>query len=54
MALVRLEGFYIHVAYWMAKMHKPKPGPGRTWIYPRSMDVLQECGLKTMEEYIGI
>ncbi len=53
-ALVRLEGFHIRAVYWMAKMHKPKQGPGRTWIYPRSVDVLLECGLKTMEEYIGI
>ena len=54
MALVRLEGFHIPAAYWMAKMHKPKRGLGRTWIYPRSVDVLQECGLKTIEKYIGI
>jgi hypothetical protein len=54
MALARLEGFHIRAAYRMAKMHKPKQGPGRTWIYPRLVDVLQECGLKTMEEYIGI
>ncbi len=53
-ALARLEGFHIHAAYRMAKMHKLKRGPGRTWIYPRLLDVLQECGLKTMEEYIGI
>jgi hypothetical protein len=53
-ALVRLEGFHIRAAYRMVKMHKPKQGPGRTWIYPRLVDVLQECGLKTMEEYIGI
>ncbi len=54
MALVRLEGFHIRAAYRMAKTHKLKRGLGRTWIYPRSVDVLQECGLKTMEEYIGI
>jgi hypothetical protein len=53
-ALARLEGFHIHAAYQMAKMHEPKQGPGRTWVYPRSVDVLQECGLKTKEEYIGI
>ncbi len=35
-------------------MHKPKRGPGRSWIYPRSVDDLQECDLKMMEEYIGI
>ncbi len=54
MALARLEGFHIRATYRMAKTHKPKQGPGRTWIYPRLVDVLQECGLKTMEDYIGI
>jgi hypothetical protein len=53
-ALACLEGFHIRAAYRMAKTHKPKQGLVRTWIYPRSVDVLQECGLKTMEEYIGI
>jgi hypothetical protein len=38
----------------MVKMHTPKRGPGRVWIYPRLADVLQECRLKTIEEYIGI
>jgi hypothetical protein len=54
MALARLEGFHIRAAYRMAKIHKPKQGPGRTWIYPRLVDALQECGLKIMEKYIGI
>ncbi len=53
-ALAHLEGFHIHAAYRMAEIHKPKWGPGRTWIYPQLVNVLQECGLKTMEEYIGI
>jgi hypothetical protein len=53
-ALAHLEGFHICTAYRMAKMHKPKRGPGMTWVYPRSVDVFQECGLKTIEEYIGI
>jgi hypothetical protein len=53
-ALAHLEGFHIRAAYRMGKMHKPKWGPGRTWIYPWLVDVFQECGLKTMEEYIGI
>jgi hypothetical protein len=53
-ALARLEGFQIYATYQMAKMHMPKQGLGRTWIYPRSVDVLQECGLKSMVEYIGI
>ncbi len=51
-ALVWLEGFHIRAAYRMAKMIKPKRGPGNVWEYPRSVDVLKECGMKTMEEYI--
>ncbi len=54
MALARLEVFHICATYQMAKMHKPKWGPGRTWIYPRSVDILEECSLKTMEKYINI
>jgi hypothetical protein len=38
----------------MAKEHKPKQGPGGMWIYPQSEDVLKECGMKTMSEYILI
>jgi hypothetical protein len=53
-ALALLEGFHFRAAYRMAKMHKPKRGPGRVWIYPRVVDVLHECGMKTMEEYIDI
>jgi hypothetical protein len=53
-ALARLEGFHIRAAYRMAKEHKPKRGPGNVWIYPKSEDVLRECGLKTMEEYVKI
>jgi hypothetical protein len=51
-AMARLEGFHIRAAYRMAKKNKPKRGPNREWIYPRSEDVLKECGMKTMEEYI--
>ncbi len=35
-------------------IHKPKWGPRREWIYPQSEDVLQECKMKTMEEYIQV
>jgi hypothetical protein len=38
----------------MAKVNKPKLCPGNVWEYPRSVDVLKECGMKTMEEYIRI
>ncbi len=38
----------------MVKQHKPLRGPGYQWIYPRTHDVLEECGLRTIEEYINI
>ena len=53
-ALARFEGFHIRAAYQMAKANKPKRGPGNVWEYPRSADVLKECGMMTMEEYIRI
>ena len=28
--------------------------PGYQWIYPKSEDVLEECGLRTIGEYIDI
>ncbi len=53
-ALARLEGFHIQAAYRMAKTNKPKRSPGNVWEYPRLVDVLKECGMKRMEEYIRI
>jgi hypothetical protein len=53
MAMARLEGVHI-CAYRMAKKNKPKRGPNREWIYPRSEDVLQECGMKMIKECILI
>jgi hypothetical protein len=38
----------------MAVRHKPRRGPGNRWIYPKSKDVLEECGMSTLEEYIRI
>jgi hypothetical protein len=51
---VRLEGFHIRAAYQMANKNKPKRGPWNEWIYPRSEDVLKECRMTTIEEYIQI
>jgi hypothetical protein len=53
-AMERLEGFHIRCDYRMAKEHKPKQGPGGMWIYPQSEDVLKECGMKMMGEYVLI
>ncbi len=53
-ALVRLEGLHIHTAYRMAKKHKPKKGPHHGWVYLRSSNVLQECGMATILHYINV
>ena len=53
-ALASLEGFHICAAYLMAVRHKLRRGPGNRWIYPKSTDVLEECGMSTLEEYITV
>jgi hypothetical protein len=52
--MARLAGFHIQAAYQMAKTHKPRQGPRNEWVYLRSEDVLKECGLNTMAEYVQI
>ncbi len=49
-----LEGFHICAAYQMAEKHKPKKEPHHGWVYLRSSDVLQECGMATIFHYIDI
>jgi hypothetical protein len=53
-ALARLEGFHIHAAYRMAEKHKLKKGPHHEWVYPRSSEALQECGMATILHYINV
>jgi hypothetical protein len=53
-ALASLKGFHIRAAYRMAVKHKPRRGPGKEWIYLRSKDVLEECGMSTLEEYVRV
>ena len=53
-ALARLEGFHICAAYRMAKVNRPCKGPGHQWIYLKSEDVLEECGLRSIAEYINV
>ncbi len=36
----------------MAKSNKPKQEAGGTWVYPQTEDVLEECGLFSIEEYV--
>ena len=53
-ALARLEGFHIRAGYRMAVTHKPRRGPNLAWVYLRSQDVLNECGMGTIAHYIGV
>ncbi len=50
--LERLEGFHVCAAWRMARVNKPQRGANRVWSYPPTADVLEEVGLRTMEEYI--
>jgi hypothetical protein len=52
--LRQLEGFHLRAAYRMAIRHKPERGPNGTWKYPATVDVLEEVGLRTAEEYIAV
>jgi hypothetical protein len=51
-ALARLEGFHIRTAYKMAQDHQLRQGANHVWTHPRSADVLEECGMLTIAEYI--
>ncbi len=51
-ALARLEGFHIHAAYELAQEHQLSQGANHVWTYPRLADVLEECGMQTIAEYI--
>ncbi len=53
-ALVSLDGFHIRAAYQMAVRHKPQRGPRHGWFYPKLKDVLEECGMSTLAEYITV
>ena len=50
--LARLEGFHIRAAYRMSWKHKPHQGLFGNWIYPSTKDVLKECGLHPVKDYI--
>jgi hypothetical protein len=50
--LARLEGFHVQAAYRMAQVHWPKRVAGNRWEYPKMSDILEECGMATMQHYI--
>jgi hypothetical protein len=50
--LARLEGFHIRAAYGMARKHKPRKGLFGKLKYPSMKDVLEECDLHSVKDYI--
>ncbi len=52
-ALARLEGFHIRLPYKMVQEHQSRKGANHVWTYPRSADVLEECRMRTVVEYIA-
>jgi hypothetical protein len=36
----------------MAKKHVPRRGPNHQWTYPKSEEVLEECGMHMIDKYI--
>ena len=51
-ALARLKGFHVCAACKIAKKHRPKRGANGVWVYPKTLDVLEECGMATIAAYI--
>jgi hypothetical protein len=50
--LAQLERFCIRAAYRMVRVHKPCKGLFGKWVYPLTKDVLEECGLHPVKDYI--
>ena len=53
-ALARLEGFHVRAAYKMARKHRSKRGANRVWVYPKTADILGECGMVSIAKYIEV
>ncbi len=52
--MARLEGLHIRTAWRMAQKYKLRQGPRKEWVYPKSEDILRECRMKSIAEYIQI
>ncbi len=51
--LVWLEGFHVRDAYRMSQVHRPKRvARNNRWVYPKTSDVLEECGMEKIQHYI--
>jgi hypothetical protein len=47
-----LEGFHVRAAYRMAQVHQSRRVAGNRWVYPKTSDILEECGMAMMQHYI--
>ena len=52
--LKKLEGFHLRAAWRMARASKPRRNPDGSWVYPPSVDTLEEVGLKTIAHYVAV
>jgi hypothetical protein len=50
--LAWLEGFHVWAAYRMAQVHQSKWVARNWWVYPKMPDVLEECGMDMIQQYI--
>jgi hypothetical protein len=51
--LARIEGFHVRATYHMAKVHRPKQvARNNRWVYPKTSDILEECGIEIIQHYI--
>jgi hypothetical protein len=50
--LTWLGGFHVQAAYCLAQAHWPRWVAGNQCVYPKTSDVLEECGMATMQHYI--
>jgi hypothetical protein len=50
--LAQLEGFHVCAAYKMVRKYNPRKRLFSKWKHPSTKDVLKECSLHLVEEYI--
>jgi hypothetical protein len=50
--LAWLEGFHVWATYCMVQVHPPRQVARNQWVNPKTSDVLEECGMATMQHYI--
>ena len=55
MAMKRLKGFHIRLAYRMVHTNKSRRrSPNGEWTYPSLEEMLSEVGMHTIAEYVSV